>query len=107
MDSDLPSLTKFEENGSVEFIAVLVSVLDEVFTKYRGIQDWGNGVLRKRAKGWFSNLRIKTGATFYVDVFILIFRSYFEVLDQGISTNSSSLFCLIKLKVSNSCPDTK
>ena len=40
VDCNLPNLTKFEENSPVEFRAVLVNVLGEVFTKYRGIQDW-------------------------------------------------------------------
>ena len=60
VNCNLPNLTKFKENSPVEFIAVLVYVLGEVFTKYRGIQDWRNVILRQGAEGWLGKLRLES-----------------------------------------------
>jgi hypothetical protein len=98
MDCHFPSLTKFEENSPVELVTVLVSVLGEVFTKYRGVKDWRDVILREGAEGWLGNLCIETRATFDVNVLILIFGSNFKVLNKGISTDFCSLFSWLSSK---------
>ena len=60
MNSDLPSLTEFEENSPIKFITMLVLVLGEVFPRYRDVEDWRDVILRKGAEGWFGDLRVES-----------------------------------------------
>ena len=45
MDSDFLSIGKFEEQSSVELIAILVKVGSDILAEDSDAKDWGNRIL--------------------------------------------------------------